>query len=60
MSWKQAADILRQNRVDREADANKPPAECPNDGSALEWNERRRIWFCPFDGWTSGAIGSER
>ncbi len=60
MSWSQAVNILRRDRLDRERDAAARPQECPQDGSPLEWIAREKVWFCPFDGQRFDGDGTER
>ena len=51
MSWSQLQAILRESREEAAQQRQQLPVACPNDGEPLVYNERRRIWACPFDGY---------
>jgi len=53
MSWQQLIGIKQEAREIEKEERTKPPLECPNDGTPLQYHEGRGIWHCPYDGYTT-------
>jgi hypothetical protein len=52
MGWEQLIAISKEAREERERERSEPPSACPNDGEPLEYDEKRGVLHCPFDGYT--------
>jgi hypothetical protein len=55
VSWEQLQSIRETAMASAEANANRTPTNCPNDGTFLDRN-RDGVLHCPYDGWMWNGI----
>lgn len=48
--WGQLLAIVREAREEAEAERERPPVACPNDGEPLLSGPNGEL-YCPYDGW---------
>lgn len=62
MSWAELIAIRDEARRMAREDADKPLVDCPNDGTRLVFNAKRRAWGCPSGDFTraGGPSGPAR